>query len=209
MAQKFYGVRLTDGQTAILTNWDDAKAFIAKNPKGAAHKSFKTEAEARAFVEQTELAPSVAHENMKTDCPKQRLIAYVDGSYNPDTKTWGYGVVMFDAADETHQMQLNGAGTCFAAMRNVTGELTASVNAIQQAIAMGFPEVILYHDYTGIAHWADGSWSTNNELTRHYQKTIGLLKNQIQIQFVKVDAHTGVHYNELVDSLAKQACGAK
>lgn len=103
MAQKFYGVRLTDGQTAILTNWDDAKAFIAKNPKGAVHKSFKTEAEARAFVEQTETAPSVAHENMKTDCPKQRLIAYVDGSYNPDTKTWGYGVVMFDAADETRE----------------------------------------------------------------------------------------------------------
>ena len=74
------------------------------------------------------------------DIPEQtKMIAYVDGSYNVHDEIWGYGAILFDATMPDARITLSGKGSHFACMRNVTGELTAAINAIQAAIAASFP----------------------------------------------------------------------
>ena len=67
--------------------------------------------------------------------------------------------------------------------------------------------IYIYHDYEGIARWANGEWKANKEKTQAYQQFIKESREKIQIIFVKVAAHTGVKYNEQADQLAKKALG--
>lgn len=203
MAQKYYAIKLANGQTAIKTSWNEAKAMIDTCPSNAIYKRFSDPLEADAFLhgqeQEAEADPSVQ--------PGVRLIAYVDGSFNELRGQWGYGAYLYDAADPEQNWTLSGSGEACAEMRNVTGELTATLNALQMAVAMGYEEVIVHHDYAGIAFWPNGDWKSNNKLTRHYDWAVNVLRNKLHIDFVKVAAHTGVLYNEKVDQLAKQACG--
>lgn len=209
MAKKIYGIVLNDGTNKIIESWADAKAFIATNPSNAKYKGFKTLDEAQNFINET-LNPAetkAAPAETSSIPEKQTAIAYVDGSFNVATNTWGWGAIIADKATPNNMLSLNGSGTSFAKMRNVTGELTATVNAIKKVIEMGFKSIEIYHDYTGIAEWAEHRWSANNKLTQHYQECIKTLKQRIDIKFIKVDAHTGVKLNELADTLAKKSCG--
>ena len=38
-----------------------------------------------------------------------------------------------------------------------------------------------------------------------YKKFYDEIKDKLEVKFIKVEAHTGVKYNELVDKLAKEA----
>ena len=53
--------------------------------------------------------------------------------------------------------------------------------------------------------WANGSWKTNNQLTKAYREFCIEMYKKLDIQFVKVASHTNIKYNELVDKLAKKA----
>ena len=57
----------------------------------------------------------------------------------------------------------------------------------------------------GIEMWATGRWKTNNPLTTMYAEKMKAWKQQIRIDFHKVQAHSGVYYNERADELAKRA----
>ena len=70
---------------------------------------------------------------------------------------------------------------------------------------MGYEKIYLHYDYTGIRHWALKEWKANNNLTREYRDYFDTIKDKIEVVFIKVDAHTGVKYNEMVDKLAKDA----
>ena len=91
--------------------------------------------------------------------------------------------------------------------RNVAGEVKASELAIKRAIADKKDQVIIYHDYQGIASWAQGDWKTNNDLTKSYKAFIDEAKKSIKIDFVKVKGHSNDKYNDKADLLAKEAAG--
>ena len=91
-------------------------------------------------------------------------------------------------------------------MWNVAGEVTAAMIAIQKAIDDGYKKLTIYHDYTGIAGWANG-WRASEEGAKRYKEFVNKKKEEIELVFEKVSAHTGVLYNEEADKLAKTACG--
>ena len=90
-------------------------------------------------------------------------------------------------------------------MRNVAGELLGAVTAMRYALKKGYKKIIIHHDYEGIGKWALGQWKANLLSTQKYKEFYDSVKENIEIEFVKVAAHTGVIYNEMADKLAKEA----
>ena len=90
-------------------------------------------------------------------------------------------------------------------MRNVSGEIKASMFVIQKAAELKMKSVTIYFDYNGIEMWANGSWKPNNHLTKEYREFCIEMFKKLDIKFVKVESHTNIKYNELVDKLAKEA----
>ena len=132
--------------------------------------------------------------------------AFVDGSFNKDTKVYGYGGFL-NVAGEKIVLQGHGDVKEFAESRNVAGEVFGSMAAIQKAIELGVEELKIYYDYEGIEKWASGEWKANKDLTKFYSGYIATAKNVIKIEFEHVKAHTGIDGNEEADRLAKEAVG--
>lgn len=90
-------------------------------------------------------------------------------------------------------------------MRNVSGEIIAA----QRAALIAEKErksITIFHDYEGVAKWVNGEWKAKKPETKKYRDAMTDLMKQIEIKFIKVPAHAGVHFNELADRLAKDAC---
>lgn len=143
-------------------------------------------------------------EIVKKAVPENLPCAYVDGSFNPITNTYGYGVVFVDAYGES---PLKGSGneSTMAVMRNVAGEISGAMAAIEHAKKLGYLKLTIFYDYRGIECWATGEWVARKEHTQRYKrfcKTCG-----IQLQFKHIKAHSGNKGNEKADKLAKRAVG--
>lgn len=219
MATKFYAVKV-GLQTGIYKTWEECKANVDGYP-GALYKSFKTLQEAYEYLGITGTQLSIFDlENDRTlvseviekdDSPftnSDIAIAYVDGSFNVATNTFGYGVVMFHNGIETH-LQDSFDNEDMASMRNVAGEIYGSMAAMEYAIKNGAKSLTIYYDYMGIEKWCVGNWQTNKPGTIAYKKFYDKAKKRISIAFEKVKGHSGDKYNELADALAKQACGVE
>ena len=191
---KYYAVK-KGRNPGIYTSWDSCLEEV-KGYSGAIYKSFKTLEDANEFMtgikEEIEIGPNSA-------------IAYVDGSYNQKLKTYGAGVVYITEGEEIELMK--SFDDSYHTHRNVAGEVKASELAITKAIEDKKNQIVIYHDYQGIASWATGDWKTNNDLTKSYKKFIDEARKNIEIDFVKVKGHSNDKYNDRADSLAKTACG--
>lgn len=82
----------------------------------------------------------------------------------------------------------------------IGGELTSVCKAITWAKKNNY-KINVNYDLEGAKFWADGSWGCKNEWTRKYKKFIDKNKETIN-SWVKVTAHSGNKYNEMVDKLA-------
>ena len=214
MAKKpgFYAVKLKNGIARVLTSWPDAQTLIKSEPKGARYKRFDSEDEANAFLTEQRTdafaKKSIDVALTRPDAPEDHCVAFVDGSYNAETMTWGYGVVLYDPRQPFDVLtELSGSGRTDVQSRNVTGELHAAVEAIKAAIRLGYKGVEIYHDYQGVASWANATWATNCDLTMRYKFDVEVLREKIDVNFHKVTAHTGIEFNERADVLAKRGCG--
>lgn len=192
---KYYAVRV--GKTpGIYLTWPDCQAQV-KGYSGAVYKSFSTEEEAKRFIK---IEPTV-------EVDEAALIAYVDGSFNLSKGLYGYGCVLIFNQQVIKELYGSGDEEEYVSMRNVSGEILGSEMAIEYAIANKYPSVCIYYDYEGIQKWADGLWKTNKIGTQRYQQYIKEKREQINIHFVKVLAHSGDFYNERADYLAKKSVG--
>lgn len=143
----------------------------------------------------------------KIDIKNDAAVIYVDGSYNADTKKYGYGVYL-RKADGSDPHIFVGVGDCEANGRNVEGEVAAARVGLWNAKKMGYKDAVVFHDYQGIGSWGDGEWKTNKNYTSSYSAFVNNLRDEgMNIKFVHVDGHTGDVGNEYVDKLAKIACG--
>ena len=191
---KYYAVK-KGRQTGVFLTWEECSQQV-KGFKGAIFKSFSSHQEAMDFLNDT---PKPINQD--------GVIAYVDGSYNVKTREYGYGCVIIHGQSIVEQINGKGSDPDYVSMRNVAGEIIASEMAIRYAIEHHYPLICIYYDYEGIEKWANGMWKANKQGTQAYQKFIKESRQQINIQFVKVLAHSGDVYNDVADKLAKKAVG--
>lgn len=133
------------------------------------------------------------------------LLLYVDGSYNHKKRIYSYGVVVVDNDNVIHTISGCGNDELGLSMRNVTGEVLASIHAVKYAIENGYKNITICYDYKGIECWATQTWKRNNKLTQYYCKFMQDVMKDINIKFIKIKSHSGDYYNEMVDKLAKEA----
>ena len=134
-------------------------------------------------------------------------IAYVDGSFDADTGEYGAGVAFFCDGTLT-EFSEKGSNPEAATMRNVSGEVMASMIAMQQASKRGLTHLVIYHDYQGISSWCTGEWKTKKEGPRVYKEYyLQMRLSGLAIDFVKVEGHSGDAWNDYADKLARQALG--
>lgn len=195
MASKYYAVR-KGKKPGIYRSWDACKAIVDGYP-GAQYKSFTTMEEAEAFLQV---------DTQQDEILSGEAFAFVDGSYNQITKVYGYGGFL---QYEGKKIILQGSGSDeeMASMRNVAGEVLGSVAAIEKAIEVGLPKLIIYYDYMGIEMWARGLWKRNKKGTIAYYDYVHSIQDKINLQFRKVKGHSGVEGNEEADRLAKESVG--
>lgn len=194
--KKFYAVK-TGRKPGIYLSWDACKAQIT-GFSGAVYKGFETEDEARLFLSDSRI---------EKEPSEDALVAYVDGSYNVATKEFSYGMVLLEAGKVIAKECEKSNDASLAVMRNVAGEIKGAEAAMRYAKEHDRKELVIYHDYEGIAKWCLGEWKANKEGTKAYKAFYDAVSRQIQITFVKVKGHSGDTYNEMADQLAKQALG--
>lgn len=197
MGTKYYAVK--KGKTpGIYMTWEECKDNVS-GVSGAVYKSFSTLEEAEAFL-------GIKKEKEEAPTSKEKLTAYVDGSYNKETGIYGSGVVLF-TSDLYDEVSITGRIPEFADMWNVGGEIEAAMYAVSFAKKNGYPSVDIYYDYLGIEKWATGEWKANKTATQKYRDF--MRGSDVKQTFHKVAAHTGVKFNEIADKLAKRACGVE
>lgn len=184
----------------IYSTWDECKREVT-GFSGAVYKKFKTFEEAESFIGNIEEEIKIKDID---DLKDGEILAYVDGSYRLEDHSYSYGVYLYsEGLEEKYSKRFFDEEN--AKSRNVSGELKGAIVAMKRGVELGYKKMYLHYDYRGIEDWALGNWKTNLDLTREYKKTYDEIKNKMEVEFIKVDAHTGVYYNELVDKLAKEA----
>lgn len=197
MSKKYYAVRV-GRKAGIYDNWTDAKDQVHGYPN-AIYQSFNNLHDAEAFLNpQAELADSDSEDS-------DTVIAYVDGSFQKSTMRYSFGAVLLQNDQVIETLSRVGKNPKYQGSWQIAGEVFGALHAIQWAIQNNFKKIILHYDYVGIKHWALGEWRTNKPVSIDYAEAYQKLAPQIEVEFVKVKAHSGVKYNEMVDQIAKDA----
>lgn len=209
MSNKFYAVK-KGRKTGIFYNWDDCKNQI-DGFSGSIYKSFKTEKEAREFLgeKQGDGSRALIHKEKPLLFPQlleNEMAAFVDGSYNIKTEIYGFGAVIiynqsileFNGTDENN---------IYKSMRNVAGEIMGAMFSMEYALKNNVKILYIYYDYEGIEKWCNKIWKATKEGTINYKNYYDSIKDKLNVKFIKVEAHTGVYFNELADKLSKNAVG--
>lgn len=211
MAKKVYAIKEgfnfeknINVENKIVDTWDECVKYV-KGVKGAKYKSFTSIKEAEEYLS---LGSSIIRKDKNT-YPKDQPHFYVDGSFNEFTEKYSYAFVA--VKDEVIINIENGAAenNKSKSIRQIAGELEASIRSIEYAIENGFKDILIFHDYLGVAYHATGVWERKEESSKaYYEKYNKLTKeNHINVTFVKVDSHTGDLFNEVADEFAKAAIG--
>ncbi len=184
--QKFYAIK-SPNESKIVMTWAECEK-LTHGVKGVLFKSFGSRAEAEAWVS-----------GMEAPVP-DGIRVFVDGSFSPNFPKSGWAFVVTENDKEIAR----GSGiTAFdAESRNIDGEVMASFQAMRWLDANDKSGVIC-HDYEGIARWAKGEWQAKSNIAKRYVAAAQPYLHRVS--FEKVEAHTGVKWNELVDKLAKEA----
>lgn len=192
---KYYAVK-NGRKPGIYNTWEECEAQVKGYP-GAKFKKFNTETEALEFMG----ADSVTtYYNVNEDT----LVAYVDGSFDKNDDSYSYGAVLI-SRDEIKEFSQRFKKDIYSQHRNVIGEIKGAMFAMDYGVKHGYKKLILHYDYKGIEYWALGTWKRNKEATINYHNFYNSIKDKIEVEFVKVKAHSGDKYNELADKLAKEA----
>jgi len=130
--------------------------------------------------------------------PEEVYCAYTDGSYLNGAV--GYGAVLLREGEIVKRFsgQVRGAES----LRQVAGELQAVLEVLDYCEENEIEKIKIFYDYTGVREWAVDNWQANKELTKAYKNRVG--QSKVIIVWEKVTAHSGDHYNEMADRLAKK-----
>ncbi len=184
--QKFYAIK-TPNESKIVMTWAECEK-LTHGVKGVLFKSFGSRAEAEAWIS-----------GMDAPVP-DGLRVFVDGSFSPGFPKSGWAFVVTE--NDVEIARGSGITAFDAESRNIDGEVMASFQAMRWLDANDRTGTIC-HDYEGIARWAKGEWQAKSNIAKRYVAAAQPFLHRVS--FEKVEAHTGVKWNELVDKLAKDA----
>ena len=214
---KFYAVK-KGLKPGIYNTWEECKIQVIKFP-GAIYKSFKTLSEATEFMKEKNNNNNKNYnndnnknsnnnkndKNNNENIKKSEAYAYVDGAFNKYKKIYGYGGFIIYKG-EKYIIKGNGKDPNLVEMRNVAGEIKAAEETIKKAIELEIKSIDIFYDYEGIHRWATGDWKTNKYGTKKYFEFYQEIKSKINVNFIKVKAHSDEEGNDEADKIAKQSC---
>ncbi len=199
--KKYYAVK-KGVKTGIFESWDECRKMV-HGVAGAVYKSFASREEAEQYLGGME-EPQPDH-----GVQENRLVAYVDGSFDKKIRRYSFGCVLLTPDGEIIRESGSGNDPKSLELRNVTGEMLGAMFAVKWAIRRGYPAIEICYDYAGIEQWATHGWQAKNDLTKQYADYMDRCRERIFISFTKIAAHTGDTYNEEADQLAKKALTEK
>ena len=205
--KKIYAVR-KGHKTGLFNTWAECQKATA-GYSGAEFRGFTEKEEALAFLNM-ETTKTVSGDKSKeaagvVEVPENMVIAYVDGSFEKSIGRYAFGCVLLTPDGQEIRESGSGSDPAGVAIRNVAGEMLGAMNAVKWAQENGYPAVEIRYDYEGVDKWVTGVWRAKTPLTSKYAVHMQEAGKKIQISFCKVAAHTGNHYNEEADQLAKSA----
>lgn len=205
--KKIYAVR-KGHKTGLFNTWAECQKATA-GYSGAEFRGFTEKEEALAFLNM-ETTKTVSEDKSKeaagvVEVPENMVIAYVDGSFEKSIGRYAFGCVLLTPDGQEIRESGSGSDPAGVAIRNVAGEMLGAMNAVKWAQENGYPAVEIRYDYEGVEKWVTGVWRAKTLLTSKYAAHMQEAGKKIQISFCKVAAHTGNHYNEEADQLAKSA----
>lgn len=223
MQKKYYAVRKGHKQ-GIFDSWELCKQSV-DGYSGAEYKSFSSIEAARGYLNTDMVLQNndidVIDKDINKDNDKDNkilkavqalpkvsedtLTVFVDGSFDKKTFRYAFGCVIITPKGEITEESGTGDHESAKTARNVAGELMGTMYAVKWAVERNYKNIIIYHDYEGIAKWYQNSWKAQSYCAVEYIKFMDKFRSHINIEFIKVEAHTGVTLNELADSLAKNA----
>ena len=204
---KYYAVR-KGFKTGIFTTWSECQSYV-HGFSNAEFKSFSSESEAREYLN-NDVTSYHEKSSKKGSATTLKNIAYVDGSFDGYSKTYGFGgFIIYEENGKKCVRVVQGAGNNpeMSKMRNVAGEISGAMRIVEEAIYLGLEEITLYYDYAGIENWVTGVWSCNKYETNQYASFMRESSKQIRIHFHKVAGHSGDTGNDIVDTIAKEQSG--
>lgn len=190
---KYYAVK-KGRESGIYTTWEECKKQV-DGFSGAIYKSFPTELEAKEYLEDIKVRASDA------DC-----VAYVDGSYDHSILAYGSGAVLFYQNKKYTYSHMNNDER-YVSMRNVAGEIEASMAAMKFAYQHQCQHLEICYDYEGIEKWCTGEWQAKKEGTQAYREFYLKMIKHMKITFKKIKSHSNNALNDEADELAKKALG--
>jgi len=133
-----------------------------------------------------------------------KLVCYVDGSFNPEIGKYAFGCVFIKEDGSVDEYCGSGNDPDALLQRNVTGEMIGAMFAVSYALRSGYKKLEIYYDYSGIECWVTGAWKAKNDLTQKYRDWMRSKAGVLDIVFKKVKAHSSDKFNEMADKLAKK-----
>lgn len=159
---KYYAIK----PDTITTDWHECESLV-KGVKGAQYKSFKSEADARAWLNNdTEnnldvTVPCIPYVNDMYRISGD--IYVVDSSVDPLTvrtkaptrvSVDGSGIAFFDQGNRVSDTyRMHGDKSEYASSRNIAGEVVAFSHAIAESVKKGLTEIAIIVDYEGLFRW--------------------------------------------------------
>jgi ribonuclease H-related protein len=127
--------------------------------------------------------------------------ADVDGSYMNGITSWASiirkdGKILKELSGIVNTSNIKNS-------HQIAGEIKAVIETVKFCREHKINKLRLYYDYNGLKYWAKGLWRAKIFITQYYQDYMKDVK--MDIEWVKIASHTGVHWNELTDKLAKKA----
>ena len=138
-----------------------------------------------------------------------KIAIYVDGSFKTinEHQLIGSAYVVVNPDGSTVERKVAKEVEAGNHSRNISGELNATYGAIAYALQNNLPEITIYHDYVGIAEWANLNWKANKPETKQYANYVNRVRNEkgLVINFIHIKGHSGNMFNEVADKLAGEA----
>lgn len=207
MASKIYAVKVgfdkfkgEKVENKLYDNWVDCEKVV-KGVKGAKYKSFLSKEEADKYL----FGSNKMSRKEEGKYPKGCNHSYVDGSFDAKTNMYSYGVVV--TLNGIIIKIMSGSGPNTTGQRQITGELAGAKKAMYFARKRDDKHIVIFHDYNGVGCHATGEWARNSSVAEAYHKCMQAASRGREVEYVKVDSHTGDLFNEIVDDVAKSVLG--